>query len=241
MPGVETRYDAQYDGDAKENDCIAPKYLRVKIGARVMTLVNKDGYNNGDFGVITGLYSDAIKVHLDNGKDVIVEKSKWDVYNYIIDEYTENKLDCVKCGSIVQFPLKLAYAVTIHKSQGQTFDNANINPSCWECGQLYVALSRVRTLQGIYLFREPDYSDIKYSLNVIRFYNSLDFTLPDTLNLNLNSGTGNTDVTAVTNSACDKNGVNTGNSSRTSTCENNKNTNLDDNIEDLMMVIGGLR
>lgn len=182
LPGVPTEYTAEYVDEAVEKDSIVPKHLYLKIGARVMCLAQLyDGEHNllvrnGDMGIVTDLQDDRVLVQFDNGNHLIIMNYSWEIFKYIITEEEDTKKIVIKrekCGEIHQIPLKLAYAVTIHKSQGQTYDKANVNPSCWECGQLYVALSRVRSLQGLYLHKQPEYSDLHCSLNVIKFYNEL--------------------------------------------------------------------
>lgn len=177
IPGSAYAYTATKTGDATENDVIADDVLNIKVGARVMTLVNDYtyGYNNGSLGTVTGLYSNAIVVKLDTGNSVIVQPFTWEVYNYKIelDEKKQERLTEYVSGTFTQFPLKLAYAITIHKSQGQTYEEVNISPYCWECGQLYVAISRAKRLDRVYFNYAPDRRYVLVSLNVIKFYNSI--------------------------------------------------------------------
>ena len=77
-------------------------------------------------------------------------------------------------GSIYQIPMKLAYAITIHKSQGQTYSNVNLDPKGWENGQIYVALSRIKDINGLYLYEKIDRDSLKVSNNVINFYKSFE-------------------------------------------------------------------
>ena len=76
-------------------------------------------------------------------------------------------------GKIVQLPVKLAYAITIHKSQGQTYDKVNLDPEGWESGQIYVALSRIKSIDGLYLYKKVDKDSLKTSQQVIEFYNKM--------------------------------------------------------------------
>ena len=182
IPGKSVTYTAQKTGDATEQDVIADEMLTLKLGARVMVLANIDQAANGTLGVVKGLYSDGVVVELDNGVQVALGEYKWEVYNYrLVEVDGEEKLEQFVSGTFTQIPLKLAYAITIHKSQGQTYDSINISPYCWECGQLYVAISRARDIARVYFNYKPSTSYIVVSLNVIKFYNSLQLgmKLPD--------------------------------------------------------------
>jgi ATP-dependent exoDNAse (exonuclease V) alpha subunit len=171
----EIEYIASTQGEVEESDTIAEMNLRLKEGARVMTLVNDHSYNNGSFGTVVGLYDDTIVIQMDNGVTEYVREFTWDVYRYELEKNDTDRVKLVKkiVGHVTQFPVKLAYAITIHKSQGQTYDAANISPYSWDCGQLYVALSRVRSLDKLHFNYEPDMRYLVTSLNVIKFYNSL--------------------------------------------------------------------
>ena len=129
-------------------------YLRIKTGARVMFVRNDNKskqYINGTLGTVIGFGIDMIIVKIDNGNTVYVEKQKWDKYNYRINRKTK-EIETELCGSFIQYPLKLAWAITIHKSQGLTFDKVIIDAGkAFTYGQVYVALSRCRYFKGITL------------------------------------------------------------------------------------------
>lgn len=124
--------------------------LAIREGARVMTLINDNQnhlYCNGSMGVVTNVSDNAIGVLLDTGVEVIITPYEW-----VATEYTMQKEQIVakEKGKCKQFPLALAWAITIHKSQGLTFDKVTIHTKGVFCpGQLYVALSRCRTMDGI--------------------------------------------------------------------------------------------
>lgn len=179
LPGQCIEYTAATTGEVYEQDSIAEFKLKLKVGARVIILMNDFGnnLNNGQFGTVTGLYSNAITVILDSSqKEKVIVPATWEVTDYriTVNEVTkEEELEQYKCGEITQFPLKLAYAMTIHKSQGQTFDKVNISPYCWECGQLYVAISRVRSTEGLHFNYVPEMRYAVTALSVIEFYNKV--------------------------------------------------------------------
>lgn len=138
-----------------------------------MILVNNSAqYVNGTLGTVYEMADDIITVKTDDNKLVGVARYTWTIYNYTLDtEQVPAKLIKESVGTITQFPLRLAYAITIHKSQGQTYEYVNFNPYCWDCGQLYVALSRVTKLENLHINYELDMRYLVVSLNVIDFYN----------------------------------------------------------------------
>lgn len=136
--------------------------ISLKVGAQVMMLNNdrEKRWVNGSLGKVTEIimdedYEDIIEVLLDSGEVVEVNSHTWDIYRYEYDKDSK-KLIANVVGSYTQYPMKLAWAVTIHKSQGKTFDRVVIDTDrgIFAHGQLYVALSRCKTLDGIIL-RKP--------------------------------------------------------------------------------------
>lgn len=167
-------HEAIINGAAKITDTNADNVLPLKVGARVVSLVNKeleDGslvYGNGSLGTVVSINSDSVTVEFDSGAVENIGLYTWNVEEYYIEN---DKLCSRQVGTVIQYPLKLAYAITIHKSQGQTYNCVNINPYTWDCGQLYVALSRVKDIKNLYLTSEINYDYLVLSLNVIKFYN----------------------------------------------------------------------
>ena len=169
-------YDAEIDGEVAESDKIVPDKLKLKVGCRVMTVINDYAgkYQNGTLATVTYLDEEKIIILTDDGEQAEIEPYTWDINNYSannIKSKVKIKLDCI--GTYTQYPLRLAYAVTVHKSQGQTFDKVNLNPYCWDCGQLYVALSRVRNINGLYLTEPIRASYLIASSKVKEFYMSI--------------------------------------------------------------------
>lgn len=149
--------------------------LRFKRGARVVFCKSNKrwGYINGDFGVIEDFNGECFTIRLDrNGERVLCphpndtyKHQQMNEYRYEM-EYDERKHKLTRKTPFIQktkqFPIKLAYAFTIHKAQGQTYDKVilDLNSHIFAPGQLYVALSRARSLQGLYLTKPVTYSDI---------------------------------------------------------------------------------
>lgn len=142
-------YDVSMKGIFPESSVPCDLHLKLRVGARIMALVNDPlkGYYNGMLGVVTALEENVIKARMDNGLPVKFERHTWSNMQYILKD---NQICKEEIGSCTQFPLTLAWAITIHKSQGLTFDKIVLHVSRTFCpGQLYVALSRCRTLGGI--------------------------------------------------------------------------------------------
>lgn len=161
--------------------------LHFKIGARVMLCKNSKrfGYINGDFGIIEGFNGDNFTIILDNGSRIqcpnpcdAYKTSQMNEYRYEM-VYDQAKHKLVRKTPFIQktkqFPVKLAYAFTIHKAQGQTYDNVilDLNSHIFAPGQLYVALSRARSLQGLYLTKPVTYSDIISDDSIFVFLDNL--------------------------------------------------------------------
>jgi len=148
-------FEAKLFGEFKENQFPNEQFLELKIGAQVMFIRNdisgEKRYFNGKLGEISALDENEIKVVLDGSeREITVKREVWEQKKYFLD--TDKNIKEEVLGSFEQFPIKLAWAVTIHKSQGLTFDKVIIDAGkSFTAGQVYVALSRCRTLEGIVL------------------------------------------------------------------------------------------
>lgn len=169
-------YTATITGEVKDSDKMVPDELKLKIGCRIATVVNDSNgrYYNGTLGTVSFIRKDSVDIITDDGVKATISPYTWSINNYKAEQTNQKvKVSIEAIGSFTQLPLKLAYAATIHKSQGQTFDKVNLDPYCWDCGQLYVALSRVRTIGGLHLTQliQPRY--LVTSRDVKQFYLNL--------------------------------------------------------------------
>jgi hypothetical protein len=156
LPGGSRRFHAEQAGDFPEHAHPAAADLELKPGAQVMFVRNDmspgKNYFNGKIGKITAMPGDAIEVRCPGDADAIrVEQTTWENIEYTVDPKTA-EISRKVVGTFSQYPLKLAWAITIHKSQGLTFDHAVIDAqAAFAHGQVYVALSRCRTFDGMVL------------------------------------------------------------------------------------------
>lgn len=170
IKGSSLRAVADVSGEFKQNSFPADETLELKLGAQVMFLRNDpDGrWVNGSLGTVTRI-DGTVWVEVD-GEEFEVEPTVWERYKYRYDPETKTLTKDV-VAEFEQFPLRLAWAVTIHKSQGQTYDAAivDLGARAFSAGQTYVALSRIRSLEGLYLSRPLRPNDIIVDRDVARF------------------------------------------------------------------------
>ena len=169
LPGTEYVYPATADETFTKTPP-ADKELHLKKGAKIMMLVNDDYWVNGDIGTVHDLGPDFIQVEL-KGAIYDVKPNVWEEVTYEFNPLTQKLQPKVK-GFFKQYPLKLAWAITIHKSQGLTFDNIylDMGRGAFATGQTYVALSRCRTLSGVHLKRPILTSDVQCDNRVQQFF-----------------------------------------------------------------------
>ena len=176
--GTALKAVAEINGEFRENTFPADEVLELKPGAQVMFLRNDpDGrWVNGTIGTVSRV-AGTVWVELPtadgDAEEFEVEPAVWERYRYRYDADTK-KLEKDVVAEFEQFPLRLAWAVTVHKSQGHTYDAAvvDLGPRAFSAGQTYVALSRVRSLDGLYLRRPLEPRDVIVDPNVVRFMNS---------------------------------------------------------------------
>ena len=167
-------FSAIVEGDFYEKSYPAEAELKLKVGAQVMFIKNDTEkirrYFNGKIGIVEKIEDDNIFVLCDGEQFPIeVKKEKWKNIQYALDKKT-NKVEENEIGSFTQFPLRLAWAITIHKSQGLTFEKAIIDAgSAFAPGQVYVALSRCTKLEGIILHSKIINSGLKSDSRIYSF------------------------------------------------------------------------
>jgi ATP-dependent DNA helicase PIF1 len=177
LPGKTFSYEATANGDFERSAYPTDEHLEVKRGAQVM-LLNNDSLGrwvNGSIGRIVKIHrraegEDSIEVELPSGRRVEVTPFRWQIYRYDYDQATQ-KIFSEPVGSFTQYPLKLAWAITIHKSQGKTFAKVviDIGRGTFAHGQIYVALSRCTGLEGLILSQPIRKQHILMDYRVVNF------------------------------------------------------------------------
>ncbi len=178
LPSPEIRFPAVVRGQFDPRIYPTDVVLTLKKGAQIMTLKNdpQRRYVNGTIGEIVDIDIDRVRIEVLNDQEEAVqidlEKESWEMIKYKWDA-SKQQINAEVVGSFEQYPLKLAWAMTIHKSQGKTFDRLYIDMAggAFEFGQTYVALSRSRTLQGVQLKRPLLPKDIMVDSRIVDFYN----------------------------------------------------------------------
>ncbi|HTP41093.1 MAG TPA: AAA family ATPase, partial [Nitrospiria bacterium] len=165
-------FEAEVTGNFDEQSCPTDRQLTLKPGAQVMMVKNDPNkrWVNGSLGVVHSLTRDEITVSFD-GVVCTVEPSAWDKIEYEYDK-TDGRIEPKVTGSFRQYPIKLAWAITVHKSQGKTFDHViiDLGRGAFAHGQTYVALSRCRSFEGIRLKNPIRGSDIILDGTVSQFH-----------------------------------------------------------------------
>ncbi len=174
LKAVSFLYRAKVENDFSEYAYPAENILELKVGAQVMFIKNdptgEQRFFNGKIAVVTELQTDKIEVETEGVKQrIIVEKYTWKNIKYTTDKVS-GEIQEDLAGTFTQYPLKLAWAITVHKSQGLTFDRAIIDiGNAFAPGQIYVALSRLRSLDGLVLTSLLSGSGIRQDQNVTFF------------------------------------------------------------------------
>ncbi len=167
----------------------AEEHLTLKAGAQVM-LVNNDKFGrwvNGSLGIVKGLSKvdgeeDRVLIRLNDGNMVEVTQNVWELFEYQYDRQTK-KISTRTTGTFTQYPVRLAWAVTIHKSQGKTFEKVVIDMGrgAFAHGQVYVALSRCTNFEGIVLTKEITKKHIRMDWRVAKFLTMFQYQKADEL------------------------------------------------------------
>lgn len=174
LSGEEYTFEGEISGAFRDLGLQAEQTLKIKEGAQIMFIKNDTGENrkfyNGKIGKVKAVNETKITISFPQEEDLLLEKTTWQSFEYKTDP--NQAIVQQQVGEFSQYPIKLAWAVTIHKSQGLTFDSAIIDAGkSFVAGQVYVALSRVRTLNGIVLKSKISTESLRSNPAVIKYMN----------------------------------------------------------------------
>ncbi|MDP2600749.1 MAG: AAA family ATPase [Deltaproteobacteria bacterium] len=172
LKGKSRFYTGETVGDFGNESLPTETRLELKPKAQVM-LLNNDPMGrwiNGTMATVVSLQKDSVMVRLEGGREEIVEPNTWNLFLYGYDK-KKKQLTSETTGSFTQIPLKLAWAVTIHKSQGKTFDRVvvDVGRGTFATGQMYVALSRCTSLEGLVLRKPLTKQQVRVDYRIVRF------------------------------------------------------------------------
>lgn len=176
LKGKTYKSNAMYSGEVSEKDRLCEDVFEFKIGARVVMTSNDTTnclYQNGSVGTVVAFEDDVIYVAFDDDEAVAIEQKKFSKYMYSLHNNKGSlSIKQEEVGFAVQYPMRLGYAVTIHKSQGQTYDKMNLNPEIFSNGQLYVALSRCKSIENLYIHGYLSQRMVRASREVNAYYSN---------------------------------------------------------------------
>jgi len=174
LKGKIFHFEGTLNGNFAEKSLPAELRLELKEGAQVMFVKNDSNpakrYFNGKLASVKSIDKEGIVVKFSgNTEELLLEKEKWKNVRHVLNKET-GKVEEEEIGSFTQYPVRLAWAITIHKSQGLTFDNVVIDAGrSFAAGQVYVALSRCRTLEGLQLLSKINSACVKNDERIIAF------------------------------------------------------------------------
>ena len=172
LPGPSHSFTADLDGVFPESMYPLPEQLELRVGAQVMFARNdpEKAYFNGKLAKITRIEEESIEVAMvEDGLPYVLKKVRWENKRYKVLEDTKELMEDI-IGTFDQYPIKLAWAITVHKSQGLTFDKAIIDVGqAFAPGQVYVALSRLRSLDGLTLRTRINSNVVRSDADVVAF------------------------------------------------------------------------
>lgn len=182
LSGKERRFVGQISGKFDAKNLPTAENLDLKVGAQVMLLSNdpRGRWVNGTIGKVKKLDGAEVKVTLPDGKAATIGPYRWEMFEFYVDSKT-GRINSDVVGAFTQIPLRLAWAVTIHKSQGKTFEKViiDIGRGTFAHGQLYVALSRCTTLDGMVLKKPIAKKHILMDWRVVKFMTGFQYELSE--------------------------------------------------------------
>lgn len=178
LSGKEKKLKAISEGSVGDRKLPSDAQLSLKVGARIMFTMNDATrrWVNGSLGTVVEISKDKVPVltvQLDDGKEVEVKRHTWEIFHYVAD--VDGDIEQEVVGTYTQYPLTLAWAVTIHKAQGKTFDKVLVDMGwgAFAHGQMYVALSRATSFHGITLLRPFRKKDVILDSVVVDFMKNM--------------------------------------------------------------------
>ncbi|HRG00912.1 MAG TPA: helix-turn-helix domain-containing protein [Bacteroidia bacterium] len=174
LKGKSYFFSADIEGEFNEYAYPVEAYLELKVGAQIMFIKNdisgKQQFFNGKIGVVSHLSDKEIEIDFKDGtKPFVLEKYEWKNIKYELNEVT-NEIEENTIGTFTQYPIKLAWAITVHKSQGLTFEKAILDINrAFAPGQVYVALSRLKSLDGLVLTSPIQFNAISQDKTLVDY------------------------------------------------------------------------
>ena len=174
LKGKSYFFSATIDGEFNEYAYPVDAYLELKLGTQIMFIKNdvsgKQQYFNGKIGVVSSLTDKEIEIDFKDGtKPFALENYQWKNIKYELNPVT-NEIDETEIGTFIQYPIKLAWAITVHKSQGLTFEKAILDINrAFAPGQVYVALSRLKSLDGLVLTAPIQFNAISQDKTLVDY------------------------------------------------------------------------